>query len=1055
MATRKKSTPAGSATLSATAGQAVGEEAGQAADAAGREPADAVSTVKHRAKRKNIPPSGLEAQGRVEEAPKVRLDYNPHLPPRLRFSDDPAAADRLPELLATARQRALTEDEARTLAEALRKHEPWLEWAGKRERPWTEVEPPALHIHERVSTQAMLRVLTRDDVQKSLFADPQQTYAEAVQFYRHDVDWANRMILGDSLAVMASLARREDLAGKVQMIYIDPPYGISFKSNFQPQLGQRDVKDKVQDLTREPEMVKAYRDTWTLGVHSYLAYLRDRLAMAKELLTDSGSVFVQISDENLHRVRAVMDEVFGPENFCAAIAFKKTGGQSSNLLPGVSDYLLWFARDKPRVRYRQLYFDKVPGEEGAKQYNWIEHPIGARRAVPPEGVDERDRVFQPYPLVSMGAPSSPTPFEWQDYTFHPSPNRHWSVTVEGLQVLAKAERLMAMGDTLRFVNYLDDYPATPITNLWSDTQTSGFASEKVYVVQTLPLVIERCVLMTTDPGDLVLDPTCGSGTTAFVAEKWGRRWITCDTSRVALALAKQRLMTATFEHFQLRALNPEDLLRNPRGAWLRNGGAEPRTFHCRTVPHITLKSIARNTALDPIFAKHEPALADALARLNQALARVKPALKEALTVKLCTKHREQGASAVTDADQRRWLLPGTPPGAIKEAKAAKPLKALTAKQVAAYRAAIPAAEWKPWQVPFDIDPDWPAELQAALKTYRQAWRAKMDEVNACIEANAEMEELVDQPLPEPGVVRVAGPFTMEGVIAREMGPDDDSPIGGAPDALDTFAAAEGLGAAAAAESAALASRNAEAHLDKILRLLKAAGVDFAGNKNLRFDRLEPLTGSSLIHAEGAWVGSADGRVAVSIGPEVGHITAWQVEDAMRSANRAGYDELVFAGFGFDAAAQAAIDEDGHVRVRPHMALIRPDVAMGELLKAQPGSQLFTVFSAPRVLPPRRLADGQWQIEVEGMDVYDPVGGALHPTSRERIAAWFVDTDYDSRSFCICQAFFPDRRKWDKLARALGDKGVVDEGRFDELTGFARCRSRARPHCRRASPGAWR
>lgn len=1036
MATRKKSTPAGSATLSATAGQAVGEEAGQAADAAGREPADAVSTVKHRAKRKNIPPSGLEAQGRVEEAPKVRLDYNPHLPPRLRFSDDPAAADRLPELLATARQRALTEDEARTLAEALRKHEPWLEWAGKRERPWTEVEPPALHIHERVSTQAMLRVLTRDDVQKSLFADPQQSYAEAVQFYRHDVDWANRMILGDSLAVMASLARREDLAGKVQMIYIDPPYGISFRSNFQPQLGQRDVKDKVQDLTREPEMVKAYRDTWTLGVHSYLAYLRDRLAMAKELLTDSGSVFVQISEENLHRVRAVMDEIFGAENFLNQIPFAKTSGVTTQFLATNVDYLLWYGRDRAATKYRQLFSEKRRELGTAETYSWIDSPTEGRRGLTAAerrgdaNIPADAKLYKADNITSQGNPTEPLDFAGKTY------RQAWKATrPEGRARLAGSARLHVAENSLQYVRYLNDFPLLPVTQLWIDTQTGSFTEDKVYVVQTASKVIERCLLMTTDPGDLVLDPTCGSGTTAFVAEKWGRRWITCDTSRVALALAKQRLMTATFEHFKLRALNPEDLLRNPRGAWLRNGGAEPRTFHCRTVPHITLKSIARNTALDPIFAKHEPALADALARLNQALARVKPALKDALAAKLCTKHREEGASAVTDADQRRWLLPDTPTGAIKEAKAAKPLKALTAKQAAAYRAAIPAAEWKPWQAPFDTDPDWPAELQAALKTYRQAWREKMDEVNACIEANAEMEELVDQPLPEPGVVRVAGPFTMEGVIAREMGPDDDSPIGGAPEALDAFAAADGLGADAAAESAALASRNAEAHLDKILRLLKAAGVDFAGNKNLRFDRLEPVTGSGLIHAEGTWVGSADGRVAVSIGPEVGHITAWQVEDAMRSANRAGYDELVFAGFGFDAAAQAAIDEGGHARLRLHMALIRPDVAMGELLKAQPGSQLFTVFSAPRVLPPRRLADGQWQIEVEGMDVYDPVGGALHPTSRERIAAWFVDTDYDSRSFCICQAFFPDRRKWDKLARALGDKGVVDEGRFDELTGF--------------------
>jgi adenine-specific DNA-methyltransferase len=1018
MPTRKKSTPDRTSELPAD-----------------QPTVDAVQTVKHRAKRKNIPPAGLEAQGRVEEAPKLRLDYNPHLPPRLRFSDEPVQADRLPELLAIALQRALTEDEARTLADALRKHEPWLEWAGKRERPWTEVEPPALHIHERVSTQAMLRVLSRDDVQKSLFADPQQSYAEAVQFYRHDVDWANRMILGDSLAVMASLARREDLAGKVQMIYIDPPYGISFKSNFQPQLGQRDVKDKVQDLTREPEMVKAYRDTWTLGVHSYLAYLRDRLAMARELLTDSGSVFVQISDENLHRVRAVMDEVFGPENFVSVISFKTTTTGSGDLLATVDDFLIWYSRDKPRVKFLPPYQAKSDEPDGI--YKYVEFATEFELTLNSSHEGAVADLLADGRLFSMDNITSSRPagegdlksyrFREQDF---PVERGTYKSDSAGLRRLEQANRLGVTGKTLRYKRFVSDFPVKPIGNMWIDTSTGSFTDSKVYVVQTATKVIERCLLMTTDPGDLVLDPTCGSGTTAFVAEKWGRRWITCDTSRVALALAKQRLMTATFDHHQLRPLNAEDLLRNPRGAWLRNGGAEPRTFQCKTVPHITLKSIARNTALDPIFAKHEPLLGTALTALNAALAGVKPALKEQLAAKLVRRHREEGASAVTDADQRRWLLPGTQPGWIKEAKAAKPLKALTAKQVAAYREAIPAGDWKPWQVPFDTDPDWPAALQTALKTYRAAWRAKMDEVNACIEANAEMEELVDQPLPEPGVVRVAGPFTMEGVIARETGPDDESPIGGAPDALESFDDHD-----AASHAGTVGARNAEAHLDKIVRLLKAAGVDFAGNKNLRFERLEPVGGSGLIHAEGAWAGSADARVAVSIGPEVGNVTAWQVEDAMRSANRAGFDELVFAGFGFDAAAQAAIDEGGHARLRLHMALIRPDVAMGELLKTQPGSQLFTVFSAPRIKPPVALPDGQWQVEVEGMDVYDPVGGALHPTSRERIAAWFVDTDYDSRCFCICQAFFPDRKKWDKLARALGDKGVVDESRFDELTGF--------------------
>ena len=386
---------------------------------------------------------------------------------------------------------------------------------------------------------------------------------------------------------------------------------------------------------------------------------------------------------------------------------------------------------------------------------------------------------------------------------------------------------------------------------------------------------------------------------------------------------------------------------------------------------------------------------------------------------------------MTKADQRRWLLPGAQGGLIREARVAKPLKALTAKQAQAYRDAIPKGPWQPWQVPFDIDSDWPAGLQIALIAYRTAWCAKMDEVNACIEANAELEELVDQPLPAPGVVRVAGPFTMEGVISREQGAEDaDSPIAGAPDALDAFDRSDDSQA-----DGAIASTNAEVHLDKILRLLKAAGVDFAGNRNQRFARLESITSSGMLHAAGEWVGGDGRRVTVSVGPEVGNVTAWQVEDAVRSANRAGYDELVFAGYGFDAAAQAVIDEGSFSKLRLHMALIRPDIAMGELLKTQPGSQLFMVFSAPRVKPPEKLSDGQWTIEVEGMDVYDPVSGALYPTSRERIAAWFADTDYDGRTFCICQAFFPDRKKWDKLARALGDKGVVDEERFDELTGF--------------------
>lgn len=984
--------------------------------------ADSVKSVGHRAKRKNIPPAGLEAQGRVEEAPKLRHHYNPHLPPVLRFAaagGEPAAEDRLPALLQTARERALSADEAAVLAEALRRHEPWLEWSGKRERPWFEVEPPALHIHERVSTQAMLRVLAREDVNRDLFADPQQSYAEAVQFYRHDVDWANRMILGDSLAVMASLGRREDLAGKVQMIYIDPPYGISFKSNFQPQLGQRDVKDREQDLTREPEMVKAYRDTWTLGIHSYLAYLRDRLAMAKELLTDSGSVFVQISDENLHRVRMLMDEVFGAENFVRIIQFKKTTTASGDTLASVCDYLIWYSRQRDKLKYRELFSEKRIGAEGASQYSWIETSDGARVNF---GMLESDKHPEPdvrvfvHDNITSQRPAQGTDvtaYSFQGSALSPGKGTFKS-DQKGLSRLDKAGRLMALGNTLRYVRFLNDFPVFQINNFWEDTVISGFSDPKIYVVQTSPQVLARCLLMTTDPGDLVLDPTCGSGTTAYVAEQWGRRWITCDTSRVALALAKQRLMTATFKYHRLRPLSAEDLSRNPGGAWLRNGSADPMTFACRTVPHITLKSIARNTSLDPIFEYHDPHLASRLISLNTTLAENNGArVRAQLVAKLEAKVRAEGIRAVSDADLRRWLLPGTKEAEITERKAAK------------LRARIPPeASWRAWEVPFDSDPDWPPNLAEALSNYRGAWRVKMDAVNACISANAEMEELVDQPVIEPGVVRVSGPFTMEGVIARELGDEGEaSPIDGAPAALETF----GDGGIDAA--------NAEAHLDKVLRLLKASGVDFAGNQNRRFARLEPIASRGLLHAEGDWIEHSDRRVAVSIGPEVGNVTAFQVEDAVRTANRAGFDEVVFAGFGFDAAAQAAIDEASHPKLFLHMALIRPDVAMGNLLKAQPGSQLFTVFSAPRVKPPKELDDGQHTIEVEGMDVYDPVSNALFPTSRDRIAAWFIDSDYDGRSFCICQAFFPDRKKWDKLARALGERGIVDESRFDALSGF--------------------
>ena len=1002
----------------------------------------AVTSITYSAKRKNIPPAGIEAHGIVREAPAVEYAYNPHLPPVLRSSSDPAVVDQLPELLAAARERALTPAEADILADALRRHEPWLEWSGKREKPWFAVEPVALHMHERVSTQAILRVLARQDVQRSLFADPQLDYAKAVQFYRHDVDWANRMILGDSLQVMASLARRENLAGRVQMIYLDPPYGIKFASNFQPQLGQRDVKDRQQDLTREPEMVKAYRDTWTLGIHSYLAYLRDRLAVARELLADRGSIFVQIGDENLHNVRYVMDEVFGPENFIVNLVVQKKGSQKGELIQPINDFVLWYAKRKKgpagtlNVKFRPIFEEKTDSR-GEEPYDRAELPNGDDRSASEVQASADAELFVANPLTSGGLRKNQSlPFRFAGREFHPGEGSCWKTTVRtddgstpGMDRLAAAERLWVGKKQIRFKAYRSDFGFKRLTNFWTGL---GGPKDPIYVVQTNSRIVERLILMTSDPGDLVMDSTCGSGTTAFAAEQCGRRWITIDTSRVALALAKHRLMTAQYDYYRLRDLNAEDVARNPEGTWITDvdGDGKPsgkrRTFDCRTVPHVTLGSIARNTSIDPIVARHKPRLDDALVALNRAAGAVEAELKKKLVGKLLAKHREEGARAVTDADLRRWLLPGADSAWIKPIPARRPRKGVTAGQAAGYRGSIPSGGWRAWQVPFDSDPDWPSPLREALTTYRAAWRAKMDAVNACIAANAEAEELVDKPVVVGGTVRVAGPFTMEGVIAREEGPD--SPIGGAPGELETFVA-EDVGDLTVAD--------AEAHLDKMIRLLRTSGVEFADNRNVKFLRLDPNTGATLIHAEGEWLNGDGGerRVAVSIGPEVGNVGGMQVEDAIRDANRKGYDEVVFAGFGFDAAAQEAIDEASHPRLRLHMALISPDVAMGDLLKDQPGSQLFRVFSAPRVTGLMRQEDGDYVVEVEGMDVYDPVSNALYPSDRSRIAAWFLDTDYDGRTFCICQAFFPDKAKWDKLARALGNAGAVDPAAFEALSGF--------------------
>ncbi len=429
---------------------------------------------------------------------------------------------------------------------------------------------------------------------------------EAVDFYRHAHGWTNRLIAGDSLLVMNSLLEKEGLAGQVQMVYIDPPYGIRYGSNFQPFVNRRDVKDgKDEDLTQEPEMVRAFRDTWELGIHSYLTYLRDRLLLARDLLHESGSCFVQISDQNVHRVRDLIEEIFHASNFAGLISFVTTSGFETTNLARTGDYLVWYAKDLTKMKYRQLYSEKDVSLEGGR-YRWLMLQDGTYRGVSAaemrgeEKIPRGARLYQPTSLISQGGGSTTQEFRYQGKTYAPGAGEHWKTTLEGMENLGRLGRLHIAANSLRYVRYADDFPAKPITNMWTDTATGNFTDDKIYVVQTGLKALTRCILMTTDPGDVVLDPTCGSGTTAVAAEEWGRRWITCDTSRVATTLAKQRLMGATFDYYKLAHPNEG----------VGSG------FEYKKVPHVTLKSIANNEPPGEETLYDQPLIDNSRARIS-------------------------------------------------------------------------------------------------------------------------------------------------------------------------------------------------------------------------------------------------------------------------------------------------------------------------------------------------------------------------------------------------------------------------------------------------------
>ena len=494
-----------------------------------------------------------------------------------------------------------------------RGRDPELYWLDKYKNDDEETQSPDLRVdtrslyrHEEIRPEMIINQLyaiKSDDNaadSASLFGNemPKTKYEDEfdrmTEYYKHNADWRNRLIQGDSLLVMNSLLQREGMAGRVQMIYIDPPYGIKYGSNWQMKLNNCDVKDNDESLSGEPEMIKAFRDTWELGIHSYLSYLRDRLVLARELLTESGSCFVQISDDNVHLVRNLMDEVFGSENFVSLITFAKTASIKANYLGATHDYIVWYGKDKAQLKYRQLFIKRKESTEGGT-YNCIEFPDGSwRRLTKLELLTEsypNGKIFRAADISRQGSSNVPTPFTFNGKVYHPSPGRHWAANYPaGMNRLVEHNRIVALNKVLAYKLYASDFELTKLDHVWNDTIIGTF-TEKQYVVQTGALAIQRCILMTTDPGDLVLDPTCGSGTTAYVAEQWGRRWITIDTSRIALNIAKKRLTTAVFPYYEL---------------FDKEHGNIRQGFVYKTVPHITLKSLANDLEPDEEILYDQP-----------------------------------------------------------------------------------------------------------------------------------------------------------------------------------------------------------------------------------------------------------------------------------------------------------------------------------------------------------------------------------------------------------------------------------------------------------------
>ena len=935
----------------------------------------------------------------------------------------------------TEDQAAMSNEERDPILAAFERRAPDLDpqfvWRGKDVRNWHDliVRAPPLYIQEKVHPKALIDDLKREMEERTgkepripdLFTDfnglPPE--AERTDFYQHEGNWSNRMILGDSLHVMASLAEREALKGKVQCIYLDPPYGIKFNSNFQPSTSSREVTDgKREHITREPEQVKAFRDTWKDGIHSYLTYLRDRLTVARDLLTDSGSIFVQIGDENVHRVRALMDEVFGEDNFISQIAFNTTSGSTSIHLSNPKDFALWYSKSKSSLKFRRLFsarpFDADnPGPYRVVETKGIKLPLASFLQRGGELSDPDVRILRMGDLTSQrqGRPSGelsamgfPLNFEYR--TYRPPGTRGWSTTKQGLERAVMANRLHGAETSISLVRYFDESPYIPLNSSWDDTGGT-LGTEKSYVVQTNTRVVERCILMSTDPGDLVLDPTCGSGTTAHVAEQWGRRWITIDTSRVALALARARVMGARYPYYLLADTlegqqKEAEITRQAPSSQPTYGNIRQGFVYTR-VPHITLKSIANNSEIDIVYERLQPKVEVELANLNTAL--------EGHTTSFMVETGGRTGQEINFTAGSEVALPSGEPAT--------------------------ANALMEWEVPRNLPENWPESATAPHEAFWQARTARQKEIDASIAAKADFEYLYDKPYEDRTKVRVSGPFTVETLSPHRMvGFDQD---GQEIDTVQEARAPYGVGQ----DFAGIMMENLKS--SGIQQVAKESRIEFTSLKGWpgpyidfegRYLEQAAMTTEHRLRDESAEYqldnieeSAIDKRAAVLIGPEFGTVTRPHLIEAAREAAEMGTDILIACAFSFDAQAS---DTSKYGRMPILKARMNADLYMADDLKNTRSANLFVVFGDPDidVLPDEQDAD-RIRVRVNGTDVYDPRSGQIRSHGPNELACWFIDTDYNQESFFVRHAYFLGASDpYKSLKTTL--KGDIDEDAWATL-----------------------